>query len=168
VTAVSEHKAPPRAQEDQGESATADLEAQVSDLEDRLRRALADLDNFRKRVGRDVERERAEERARVTAEWLPVVDHLEMALEHARSNPAAIVDGVRGVLDQALAVMARLGFPRREDIGEPFDPARHQAVSTLADTEEAPGTVVHVVRPRYGQGDQQLRPASVVVATGGE
>jgi molecular chaperone GrpE len=72
------------------------------------------------------------------------------------------------VLDQALAVMARLGFPRREDVGEAFDPARHQAVSTLADTEERPGTVVHVVRPRYGQGDQQLRPASVVVATGGE
>jgi molecular chaperone GrpE len=162
---VSEQEAPPGAQQGNG---AAELEAQVADLEDRLRRALADLDNFRKRVARDVDRARADERARVAAEWLPVVDHLEMALEHARSNPAAIVDGVRGVLDQAQAVMARLGFPRSEDIGEAFDPARHQAVSTLADTDEPPGTVVHVVRPRYGQGDQQLRPASVVVATGAE
>jgi molecular chaperone GrpE len=168
LTPVSEQEAPPRTQEDQTQSGTAELEAQVADLEDRLRRALADLDNFRKRVVRDVDRERADERARVAAEWLPIVDHLEMALEHAHSKPAAIVDGVRGVLDQALAVMARLGFSRREDMGEAFDPARHQAVSTLADTDEPPGTVVHVVRPRYGQGDQQLRPASVVVATGGD
>jgi molecular chaperone GrpE len=168
VTPVSEQEAPPRTGENQEQGETAELETHVADLEDRLRRALADLDNFRKRVARDVDRARADERARVAAEWLPVVDHLEMAVEHARSNPAAIVDGVRGVRDQALAVMARLGFPRREDIGEAFDPARHQAVSTLADTDEPPGTVVHVVRPRYGQGDQQLRPASVVVATGAE
>jgi molecular chaperone GrpE len=146
----------------------SELEAQVADLEDRLRRTLADLDNLRKRVAREAGRERAEERARVAAEWLPVIDHLEMALEHARANPSAIVDGVQAVRDQALAVLSRLGFPRGDDVGESFDPARHQAVSTVADSDQPPRTVVHVVRPRYGQGDQQLRPASVVVSTGSE
>jgi molecular chaperone GrpE len=150
------------------EASAPSVDERAADLEDRLLRAVADLDNLRKRTAREVERARADERARVAAEWLPVIDHLEMALEHARSNPAAIVEGVRAVHDQALAVLARLGFPRREDIGEQFDPGRHQAVSTIADTDEEPGTVVHVVRPRYGQGDQQLRPASVVVSTGSD
>jgi molecular chaperone GrpE len=147
---------------------TGELEAQVQDLEDRLVRALADLDNLRKRFGREVAREREDERARVAAEWLPVIDHLEMALEHAQANPAATVEGIRAVRDQALAVLAALGFPRSNDLGEPFDPARHQAVSTVTGTEEPAGTVVHVVRPRYGEGEQQLRPASVVVSTGSD
>ncbi|MCU1449702.1 MAG: GrpE protein, partial [Acidimicrobiales bacterium] len=146
----------------------SELESQAAALEDRLRRTLADLDNLRKRVAREAGRERAEERARVASEWLPVIDHLEMALEHAQANPSAIVEGVRAVREQALAVLARLGFPQSDDVGEPFDPARHQAVSTVADSDKPAGTVVQVVRPRYGQGDQQLRPASVVVSTGSE
>jgi molecular chaperone GrpE len=150
------------------EARVAELEGRVEELEDRLRRTLADLDNLRKRIAREAGRERADERARVAAEWLPVIDHLEMALEHAKADPSAIVEGIRAVRDQALSVLTRLGFPRSTDIGEPFDPSRHQAVSTVADADEPPGTVVHVVRPGYGQGDQQLRPASVVVSTGSE
>ena len=76
-------------------------------------------------------RERAAERARVAAEWLPVVDNLDLALEHAGGRPGAIVEGVRAVRDQALAVLARLGFPRLDDVGEPFDPARHEAVGAV-------------------------------------
>jgi molecular chaperone GrpE len=166
AAAAGENDAPTPPSAGRSEAADAsDLEAQVVDLEGRLLRALADLDNLRKRFARDVDRERAEERARITAQWLPVLDHLEMALEHAKSQPSAIIEGVRAVRDQALAVLARLGYARTEDVGEHFDPTRHQAVSTVADTDEPPGTVVHVVRPGYGQGDRQLRPASVVVST---
>jgi molecular chaperone GrpE len=143
----------------------AELEARVEELEDRWRRALADLDNQRKRMVREIERERAAERARVAADWLPIIDHLELALAHARSRPAAILDGVQSVRDQALAVLSRLGFERRDEVGEPFDPARHEAVSTVPDADVAPGTVVQVVRPGYGDGERQLRPAGVVVAT---
>ena len=143
----------------------AELEARVEELEDRWRRALADLDNQRKRMIRELERERADERARVAKDWLPIIDHLELALAHARSGPAAIVDGVQSVRDQALAVLARLGYDRRDEVGEPFDPARHEAMSTVADPDVAPGTVVQVVRPGYGDGERQLRPAGVVVAT---
>ena len=142
-----------------------ELEQQVHELEDRWRRALADLDNLRKRYERESARQRDRERVQVAAAWLPVLDHLELALEHAQADPASIVDGVRSVRDEAIAVLARLGFPRHGEPGEPFDPARHEAVSTVADPTAEPGTIVHVVRPGYGVGERLLRPAAVVVAT---
>lgn len=139
-------------------------EAKIAELEDRWRRALADLDNHRKRTARALDRERSEERARTSAAWLPVLDDLERALEHADAEPGAVVQGVRAVLDHARLVVERLGYPRRDDEGEPFDPARHEAVSAVAGSGAPDGTVVHVVRPGYGEGPDQLRPAQVVVA----
>jgi molecular chaperone GrpE len=144
----------------------AELEEQVKQLEDNWRRALADLDNLRKRMAREIQAARAEERARVVAQWLPVVDHLELALEHARAVPGALIEGVRVVRDQAVGVIERLGFKRVDEVGVPFDPARHEAVGTVRDPDVVPGTVVKVVRPGYGDGESQLRPAGVIVATG--
>jgi molecular chaperone GrpE len=142
-----------------------ELEARAAELEDNWRRALADLDNLRKRVAREAGQHRADERARVAGALLPVIDHLELALAHAEADPAAIVEGVRAVRDQAVAVLAALGFERSGSVGERFDPARHEAVGTMAGAGTAPGTVAHVVRPGYGEGDRQLRPAAVVVTT---
>lgn len=141
-----------------------ELERQVAELDDRWRRAVADLDNLRKRYARDSEQQRWQERARVAAAWLPIVDNLELALNHATADPGAIVQGVRAVRDQALTVLAGLGFPRRDDTGAVFDPGRHEAVAVTADAHATPGTVIQVVRPGYGDGEHQLRPAAVVVA----
>src|SRR5919106_5482008 len=116
--------------------------AALADLEDRWRRAVADLDNLRKRYARELERERAAERARVAAQWLPVVDDLDRALAHAADDPSAIVEGVRAVRDHALAVLARLGYPRYEEVGVRFDPARHEAVQAVGDPEAPPGAAV--------------------------
>ncbi|MDN3351986.1 nucleotide exchange factor GrpE [Actinomadura sp. DC4] len=143
-----------------------DSAAKIAELEDKWRRALADLDNYRKRTARMLDGERAEERARTSAAWLPVLDDLERALEHADADPATVIEGVRSVLGQAREVIARLGYRRRDDEGVPFDPALHEAVSTVADPEAADGTVVHVLRPGYGGERGQLRPAQVVVAKG--
>lgn len=136
----------------------------AAEFEARLRRALADMDNMRKRFERQLAAERANERARVAAAFLPVVDNLDLALQHADSDPGAVVDGVRAVRDQAVSTLSTLGFPRREDTGVPFDPVWHEAVSVLPNSGEPDGTVLHVVRPGYGETDSQLRPATVVVA----
>ncbi len=145
-----------------------DPDVRIKELEDQWKRALADLDNFRKRTARDATRMRADERARTSAEWLPVLDNLERALEHADADPSTVVDGVRSVLDQANEVIARLGYPRREDEGAPFDPGLHEAVGVDAAGDAPDGTVVRVVRPGYGEGDTQLRAAQVVVAKGSD
>ena len=141
------------------------LQARIAELEDQQLRALADVDNMRKRCARDIERARSGERARVASEWLPVLDNLDLALAHADADPAVIIDGVRAVRDQAASVVQRLGFPRRDDIGTVFDPSRHDAIGSRAGTDAKAGTVVEVLRPAYGEGDHQLRPALVVVAT---
>jgi molecular chaperone GrpE len=147
------------------EDPEASLRAELAEMEDRWRRAMAELENQRKRVARDVEQRRGDERARAASQWLPVLDNLDLALQHADADPRAIIDGVRAVRDQALAVLSGLGYPRREDdTGTAFDPALHEAVAAVPDTEHE-GQVLQVVRPGYGQGDQQLRPASVVVGT---
>ncbi|MGJ6965351.1 nucleotide exchange factor GrpE [Streptosporangium sp. G11] len=146
-----------------------ELQALVTDLQDRWRRALADLDNLRKRVSRDAQRTQAEERARAAVEWLPVLDNLDRALEHAEADSASMADmadGMRAIRDQAQEVLSRLGYARRDDTGAVFDPARHEAVGVLSQEGVPDGTVLRVVRPGYGDGEQQLRPALVVVAKG--
>ena len=142
----------------------ADLRAELDACQGDRKRALADADNLRKRFAREAEGIRAQERAAVVRQLLPVVDNLDRALEHAGADPQAIIEGVRAVRDQAVAVLAELGFGRRDDTGEPFDPARHDAVGSRPGSGAPPGTVVQVVRPAYGSGERQLRPASVVVA----
>ncbi len=151
---------------DSGRSLDA-LQARIAELEDQRLRALADMDNMRKRCARDIERTRSEERARVAGDWLPVLDNLDLALAHADADPAVIIDGVRAVRDQAAGVLQRLGFPRRDDLGAVFDPSRHDAIGSRAGTDAVAGTVVEVLRPAYGEGDHQLRPALVVVAKDG-
>jgi molecular chaperone GrpE len=140
-----------------------DLTARITELEDLRLRALADLDNLRKRCAAQVRTAEAEASARVAAQWLPVVDNLERALAHAQADPGSIIEGVRAVRDQATGVLAQLGFPRRDDLGARFDPARHEAIATRPDPEAPEGSVIEVVSPAYGEDDRQLRPAQVVV-----
>jgi molecular chaperone GrpE len=154
----------PPSEEEVRATEVPELRQRIAELDDLWRRAVADLDNQRKRFGRDLDLNLERERERVSAEWLTVLDNLELALEHADADPTLIMDGVRAVRDQAVDLLARLGFPRRDDVGERFDPARHSAVATKEDADVPPGTVVEVLRPGYGDDEHQLRPALVVVA----
>jgi molecular chaperone GrpE len=144
------------------------LASAVSELEDRWRRVAADLDNYRKRYARDLAHEVARERDRVAAAWLPIVDNLELALAHAADGPNAIVDGLRAVRDQAVQLLARLGYARHDEVNVPFDPARHEVVTVVNDPGSPPGTVTQVIRPGYGDAERQLRPAAVAVNQTGE
>jgi molecular chaperone GrpE len=145
-----------------------DVTRQIAELEEGWRRAAAEVENVRKRCSEELLRTQQQERAAVATRWLPVVDNLERALEHARSDPDQIIEGVRAVHEQALTVLAELGFPRRDDTGRAFDPALHEAVSAVSDDQFVPGTVAQVVRPGYGPDERVLRPAAVVVATRGD
>jgi molecular chaperone GrpE len=136
----------------------------IAELEVQRLRALADADNLRKRCASQITEARAQARADVARSWLPVVDNLERALAHAEADPSSIVAGVRAVRDQAVGVLAGLGYPRRDDLGARFDPARHEAVAARHDPDAPGGSVVEVIAPGYGNGAGLLRPAQVVVA----
>ena len=138
----------------------------AAELEDRWRRAVADLDNLRKRYARELGRERSAERELVTAAFLPVLDTIDRALEHADADPQSIVEGVRSLREQALAVVEGLGYSREDAAGVPFDPVHHEVVGVVdsGDSGVAPGSVAKVLRPGYGAPGRQLRPASVTVA----
>jgi molecular chaperone GrpE len=145
-----------------------DSDAELAQLEDRWRRALADLDNLRKRYARELDRERKLERSKVASAWLPVVDNLERALHHSEGDADSVITGVRAILEQAVQVLDNLGYPRDTETGVPFDPERHEVVTVTDDGGGAPGTVLGVLRPGYGKGPEQLRPAAVVVSGRGE
>jgi molecular chaperone GrpE len=135
----------------------------TDDSDARLLRALADLDNVRKRYERRLATAAEEERRRVLSLWLPIVDDLERALHHAEGDAEQVVQGVHSVYEHALSVLARLGFERFEDVGEQFDPERHEAVGTV-DSDAPPGTIVATAQPGYTSNDSTARPARVVVA----
>jgi molecular chaperone GrpE len=160
---------PPPENQQEGTSAPPEQAGpDAEELEDRWLRAVADLDNLRKRYARNLPRELEAERAKVAAAWLPVVDNLELALAHAGADPGAVLRGVQAVRDQAVEVLRSLGYPRHDEAGVPFDPALHEVVSAVEDPDAAPGTVVQVLRPGYGEPGRQLRPAAVAVSRGQE
>lgn len=139
-------------------------ELDVEDLRDRWQRAVAETENLRKRYERQMDDVRRAEQDRVTAAWLPVVDHLELALQHAAADPKAVIPGVEAVCQQAHALLAQLGYRRIAEVGEPFDPAVHEAAQVRQETGAAPGSVVQVLRAGYGSDRGLLRPAVVSVA----
>jgi len=138
----------------------------VAELEDRWRRALADLDNLRKRYARELGRERAAERELVTAAFLPVLDTIDRALEHADAVRLERVDRKETAARREHTVVSGLGYGREDEVGVPFDPTRHEVVGVVdADSSGTPpGSVAAVLRPGYGAPGRQLRPAAVTVA----
>ena len=135
------------------------------ELEDAWRRAQADLEDVREEHVRELRYEVEAERHRVCFAWLPVLDGLEVVLEEQSDNEPAALISVRAVRDQAVALLASLGFPRDDESGVPFDPQRHEVAELVDDPAVAPATVVKVLRPGYGRPPgRRLRPAAVVLS----
>ena len=139
-----------------------DLEAELAQMEDRYKRALADLDNYRKRSARETERVVADSSEAMLRDWLEAVDSVERAM---RMDPEGnLLEGLRAVLDQMEAILARQGVRRVGAAGETFDPAVHEAVG-VRDSEEVPDrTTLEVAQSGFALGDRVLRPAQVIVS----
>ncbi|RBJ07198.1 nucleotide exchange factor GrpE [Micromonospora provocatoris] len=138
----------------------------AAELEDRWRRAVAEADNQRKRFERQLAEQARAERAQTAAAFLPILDNLDLALQHAQADPTAIVAGVQAVREQAVHTLAGLGFQPVGAVGERFDPSRHEAAQVVPATgDAASGTVAAVLRPGYTDANGTLlRPAAVAVA----
>jgi molecular chaperone GrpE len=136
---------------------------------DTAQRLQADFDNYRKRVARDAEDAAKRAGQRVIAEMLPVLDNLERALAHVESGGDGVhlTEGVRMVLQQVLDVFGKEGVERIDPLGQPFDPNEHQAVGQAERDDVPEGTVVDMYQAGYRMHGRVLRPAAVVVSTGG-
>jgi molecular chaperone GrpE len=139
-----------------------DAQAELAELEERYKRALADLENYRKRAAREMERRVEECRWAVISDWLEAVDSVERALRMDPDGPAA--EGLRAVLEQMEAILSREGVQRMGAAGEPFDPQRFEAVGVRATSEVPDRTIVEVVRSGFSADGRVLRPAQVIVA----
>jgi molecular chaperone GrpE len=170
--AVEEAGAGEQPQPDEPDEATEpqgparDLDAELTQIEDRYKRALADLDNYRKRSASEIERRVSERTDQITRDWLETMDSVERALRMSEpTNPMAA--GLRAVLEQMEAILDRQGVTRMGAVGEPFDPGVHEAVG-VRETDDVPaGTIVDVARSGFNRGDRVLRPAQVVVSRRG-
>jgi molecular chaperone GrpE len=140
-----------------------DLQADLAAAEDRFLRARADLENYRKRADRELERRLRDQTDEVLRAWLEVVDSVERAL--ALENGSGDQEGLRAVLDQMRAILARQGATRFGDVGEAFDPELHEAIAAVPAPGRPAGTIAQVARSGYSAGDRVLRPAQVAVVS---
>jgi len=142
------------------------LRRELDESRGRLMRAVADLENYRRRVNREMDDLRRYANVQLIRDLLPVFDNLERALDAAEKagESAGLVQGVKMVVQQLHAAFQQHGCERIEALGAAFDPNLHEAVLQQPSAEHAPGTVIHVVRPGFRLNDRVVRAAQVIVA----
>ncbi|MDX1562394.1 MAG: nucleotide exchange factor GrpE [Gammaproteobacteria bacterium] len=137
-------------------------------------RAVAELDNLRKRNARDVENARKFAIERFASQILPVRDSLEAALKAAsEADPAnvdlgALLEGEQATLRLLDQAFDSAGITEIDPEGEPFDPERHEAMSMLPSPTAEPNSVIAVIQKGYALHERVVRPARVVVAQAAE
>ncbi|MSQ47398.1 MAG: nucleotide exchange factor GrpE [Deltaproteobacteria bacterium] len=141
-------------------------EAEAKANYDLFLRERADLENFKRRMQRDKAEALRFANEPVIRDLLPILDNLERAVSHAQgaSNSQSLVEGVSLVLRSFLDMVEKHGVSRVSAKGQLFDPAKHEAMAQVENTEVAPNTVVDEYAPAYLLHDRLLRPALVVVA----
>ena len=152
----------------------AELEAQLeaaqqASLEERERavRAVAEMENLRRRAAQDVEEAHKFALEKFAAELLPVLDNLERAIELADKESEALkpmIEGVELTLKSMQSSVAKFGLVALDPQNQPFDPNAHQAMSMIENAELAPNTVIAVMQKGYELNGRVIRPAMVMVS----
>ena len=152
---------------EQLEQQIAEKDKQLQEYIVKYRQAASEFDEARLRLRREVSKDIERTRREILADLLEVVDNLERALDAARQSPSpeALLQGVEMVRRQFLSKLEALGVKPIPAASAAFDPALHEAISTVPATpEHQDGMIVGVIRQGYRIGDDVLRPAAVAVA----
>jgi molecular chaperone GrpE len=135
------------------------LRAQLADVSDKYMRAMAELENTRRRAALDAE-SGARARAMLVAEnFLPLVDAVDAAAVHAPED-----SGIKAMAAAMRGALAKVGMTRIDTAGAALNPSLHNAVSVEGKDGAAPNAIVRELQAGYMFGDTVLRPAMVVVA----
>ncbi len=149
--------------------ALAAAKREAAENHDRYLRAVADLENFRRRTVREKEELRLYSASRLLEDLLPALDNLGLGLAAARQPKAdlkSLAGGVELVQQQLKGALAAHGLKEINPAGQPFDPHQHEALSHQASADVKAEHVLSVVRTGYTLNGRLLRPASVVVSSG--
>ena len=147
-----------------------EAEAAIRKHQDDVLRVTAEMQNLRRRTELDVEKAHKYGQERFATELLSVVDNLERALAAASGSDdpqvQAIFDGVSLTLKSFQDCFQKFSIEAIDPLGEPFDPARHQAMSMVDNPEVEPNTVTTVLQKGYSLHGRVIRPAMVMVSRG--
>ena len=143
-------------------------EKKAEDNWDKYLRAVAELENVRKRVIRDVENARKFALESFSRELLSVSDSLELAVNSENLDADSLRSGNEATLQLMLSTMGQFGFEVIDPHGEPFDAEYHEAISMQPSDQVEPGSVITVFQKGYTLNKRLLRPARVVVAANSE
>lgn len=145
----------------------ADLEAARAEAAanyDRYVRAVAELDNYRKRTVRMRAETRDEILRDILLQVAPILDNLRRALRQKTQEAELLKQGVELICGQFNDVLQGYGLAEIEALGQPFDPEVHEALAEVPDDEHAPGTVIEEMEKGYKLNDKVVRYARVVVS----
>lgn len=155
------------------EDTATTADAKVREAQDRVARLQADWDNYRRRTASERLAEKSRATEKLVTALLPVLDDMERAIDHARTQEmdeafSQFVDGVEAVRAKMLDVFGHEGVEAIDPKGEAFNPLEHQAVGRVEDPEQYDETVNDVYQKGYRMADRVLRAAMVTVTYGGE
>lgn len=144
----------------------ADLEAKVAELEDKLLRSQAEIQNIQQRHAREVQNVRKYDGQKLAGAVLPAVDNLERALQVEADDTVTkqIKTGVEMTLKTLVQALADNGISATGEVGEAFDPTKHQAIQSVESEDVASDEIAAVLQKGYMIQDRVLRPAMVAVA----
>ncbi len=144
---------------------TESLEDELAKEHDLRLRAMADLENYRKRVERDRERDIMEGKKGILMKLIEVLDNFDFALSSIPEDmhDDGFVAGVRSIYNQLNRLLESQGVTSYECLGENFNPEIHEVVSCVDSNEHFPGTIISEVRRGYRTKDYVLRPSRVQV-----
>lgn len=127
----------------------------------------ADIENFKRRLKREVELLVESNHERLITSLLSVIDELELAVEAARESRGkrAVISGVEMVLKKLYETLGKEGLTPIEAVGKPFDPQKHQAVSTVPAEGGEDGMVLREIRKGFMLKNRVIRPSWVEVAS---
>jgi molecular chaperone GrpE len=147
------------------QQALAESEERARSHWDQYLRAVAELENVRKRAARDVEAANRYGLEKLIEELLPVRESLELAVQNAaRADARSLAQGQEATLKLLNKALEKLGVSLIDPLGEPFDPARHEAMMMQESATAEPNSVLKVVQPGFELNGRLLRPARVIVA----
>jgi molecular chaperone GrpE len=146
-------------------AALAAAEARATENRNSYLRAVAEMDNFRKRSEREIDNARKFAIERFAQELVPVGDALEAGINAGAANPGpALLEGAQATLRQLHRAFDKGGIKIIDPAGQPFDPEWHEAMVVQESAEQPANTVLSVIQKGYSLNGRLLRPARVIVS----